>query len=196
MMSKLVYGVGWNDGKYLVFTEGGKTACYRVWGGMLERSYSPKIQEKQPTYNGCSVSENFKSYTYFHEWCLKQIGFGVKGFQLDKDLLVRGNKVYSESNCVFLPQEINKLLTKREACRGGLPIGVSLRPQWNRFSAQGTFGDFHKKHLGFFDSAQEAFIRYKQVKEAYIKFKAEQWKEFIDPRAYAALIAYEVLIAD
>jgi len=195
-MTKLIYGVGWNDGKYPVFTKQGKTACYRIWSGMLERSYCLKVQKKQPTYRNCSVSKDFKSYSYFHEWCLEQISFGQKGFQLDKDLLVRGNKVYSENTCLFLPSEINKILTKREACRGNLPIGVALRPKWNRFSAQGTFGNFHKKHLGFFGTAEEAFSVYKQVKESYIKFQAEQWKAFIDPRAYAALMAYEVLITD
>jgi hypothetical protein len=196
MMGKLICGVGWNDGKYRVFTEEGKTACYRVWTGLLERSYCLKVQEKQPTYRGCSVSENFKSYSYFHEWCLRQVGFGQKGFQLDKDLLIKGNKIYSEETCLFLPQEINKLLTKREACRGDLPIGVTVRLKGNRFSAQGTFGSYHKKHLGFFDSAEKAFLRYKQVKEAYIKLKAEQWKTFIEPRAYLALMSYEILITD
>ena len=57
-----------------------------------------------------------------------KIGFDNHGngnpFQLDKDLLVKGNKVYNESTCVFLPKEINSVLTKSTASRGDYLIGV------------------------------------------------------------------------
>jgi len=194
MMTKLIYGVGWNDGKYPATCNGKKTLSYGIWKSMLERVYYPKRRLKDLAYAGCSVGESFKSYSFFHEWCCQQIGFGCESFQLDKDLLRRGNKVYSDITCTFLPQEVNKLFTSRQACRGDLPLGVQRDK--DRFRAEGNFGSFHKRHLGSFATANEAFTRYKQVKEAYIKFKAEQWKEFIDPRAYAALIAYEVLITD
>lgn len=195
-MKDLLYGVGFNDGKYPVFVNGKKIAEYRLWQGILERCYSQRVQQKQPTYVGCSVSNKFKSYSYFHEWCQEQIGFGQKSFQLDKDLLVRGNKVYSEDTYLFIPRDLNILLTKREACRGDLPIGVSLSKDNSGFKSQGSFGTFHKKYLGYFPTAKEAFMRYRQVKESYIKFQAEQWREFIDPRAYEALMSYEVLITD
>lgn len=194
MMTKLIYGIGWNDGKYPATKRGKKTASYNIWKNMLERVYYPERRLKDLSYEGCSVSENFRSYSFFHEWCLRQIGFGNEGFQLDKDLLSLGNKLYSEDTCVFIPQEVNKLLTTRKACRGDLPIGVQKEGKY--FRSEGSFGTFHKRHLGSFPTAIKAFLRYKQVKEAYIKFKAEQWREFIDPRAYEALIAYEVLITD
>ena len=104
--------------------------------------------------------------------------------------------MYSEDTCLFIPRDLNILLTKREACRGDLPIGVSLSKDNSGFKAQGSFGTFHKKYLGYSPTAMEAFTRYRQVKEFYIKFRAEQWREFIDPRAYEALMSYEVLITD
>jgi hypothetical protein len=195
-MKDLLYDVGFNDGKYHAMVSRKPVKNYLSWQGMLRRCYDKKWQTRNPTYFGCSVSENFKSYSYYHEWCLNQIGFNGLDFQLDKDLLCKGNKVYSEDNCVFLPQEINKLLTTRKAVRGELPIGVSLSKDTSGFKSQGSFGTFHKKYLGYFPTAKEAFMRYRQVKESYIKFQAEQWRQFIDPRAYAALIAYEVLITD
>lgn len=194
MMAKLIYGVGWNDGKYPSAVGGVKVKSYITWWGLLRRCYDKKWQTLNPTYIGCSVNENFKSYSYYHEWCLNQVGFDSLDFQLDKDLLRKEGKFYSENNCLFLPQEINLLLTTGKAARGDFPIGV--RREGNKYRSEGTFGSFHKRYLGLFPTAKEAFIRYKQVKEAYIKFKAEQWKEFIDPRAYAALMAYEVLITD
>lgn len=193
IMVNLVYGVGINDRRYPSSINGKDAREYKLWHSTLERCYSPKSHKKCPTYIGCSVSENFKGYSYFHEWCQTQIGFGQEGFQLDKDLICKGNKVYSENTCLFLPKQLNTLLLASGASRGHLPVGVSVYR--DKFSAQCCTGK-SSKYIGYFQTIEEAFIRYKQVKEAYIKFKAEQWRQFIDPRAYAALMAYEVLITD
>lgn len=109
-MSKLICGVGVNSGFYPA-TVGGKTVKqYSLWKSMLHRVYNPKFLLLNPTYVGCEVSLNFKDYTYFHDWCNQQVGFGLEGFQLDKDLLFKGNKVYSEDTCVFIPSIINSTL--------------------------------------------------------------------------------------
>ena len=91
---------------------------------MLCRCYSDAIKKRCPTYIDCEVSDNFKRYEYFYEWCHKQIGFSNKDWHLDKDLLTKGNKVYSEEYCVFLPKEINLMLIKSTASRGEYLIGV------------------------------------------------------------------------
>ena len=116
--SPSVCGVGILGTKYPISEGGVLTKDYELWGSMLVRCYSDTYQKKQPTYKDCEVSENFKYYEYFYEWCQNQIGFGECGFQLDKDLLIKGNKVYSEDSCVFIPREINQVLIKREALRG------------------------------------------------------------------------------
>lgn len=79
---------------------------YRFWHGMLVRCYDEVFQGKNPTYKNCGVSDNFKSYKYFYDWCQFQKGFGLHGWQLDKDLLGDGF-LYSEGNCVFIPQRLN-----------------------------------------------------------------------------------------
>ena len=53
-----------------------------------------------------------------------------------------------------------------------------------------------QKHLGSFNCPMKAFSVYKKAKEAYIKQVAEQYKDVIDPRAYKALLEYEVNIED
>ena len=50
--------------------------------------------------------------------------------------------------------------------------------------------------MGFFNTELEAFNAYKKAKEAFIKEQASKFKSQIDPRAYNALMNYEVNITD
>jgi len=194
--SRLVHGVGYNDGKYSS-KDGNKTAyIYGKWQRMLERCYNDKSLIVKPTYIGCSVSDSFKEYTLFHEWYITQIGSEYQDWQLDKDLLIRNNKVYSEEYCVLLPKDINTLIIKNDARRGDWPIGVSKHKRDSTYSATCNYGKKIQKYLGSFDTPLQAFLCYKKAKEAYIKQVAEQYKSQIDPRAYKALIEYEVHITD
>ena len=115
--SPSVCGVGILGNKYPSKVNGRNTKEYVLWTSMLKRCYSDAYKSKYPTYEGCKVSGKFKSYEYFYEWCNEQVGFDNEGWHLDKDLLIKGNKVYSESACIFIPNEINLLLTKRTTSR-------------------------------------------------------------------------------
>ena len=194
--SPSVFGVGITGTKYQPTINGVNTKEYDLWHSMLERCYSYIYKKRQPTYEGCEVSDNFKSFEYFHEWCHNQIGFGECGFQLDKDLLTKGNKVYSENSCVFIPREINSLLIKREASRGEHLIGVYWSKTNKAFVAQVNKNKGKSEHLGFFNTEIEAFNAYKVAKEAFIKEQAEKWESQIDDRAYNALMSYTVEITD
>ena len=191
-----VYGVGILGTKYPSKVNGVKTKEYDLWNNMLKRCYSDNYKKKNPTYEGCEVSENFKHYSYFYEWCHKQIGFGVDGFELDKDLLIKGNKVYSENVCIFIPAEINSLLVKRVALRGEHLIGVYWSKTNKAFRARVNKNKGKPEHLGYFKTEIEAFNAYKQAKEAFIKEQANNWKSQIDERAYEALMKYTVEITD
>ena len=191
-----VYGVGILGTKYPSRVNGVQTKEYELWKGMLKRCYSDAYKKKRPTYEGCEVSDNFKSYEYFYEWCHSQIGFDNKGWQLDKDLLIKGNKVYSESTCVFLPAEINLLLTKRTASRGEHLIGVHWCKRDKAFIAKVNKNKGKQEYLGYFKTEIEAFNAYKEAKESFVKEQAEKWKSEIDPRVYKALMNYEVSVDD
>ena len=126
----------------------------------------------------------------------KKICFGLKDekgrpFALDKDILIKENKVYSEDTCCFVPQEINALFVKRDKLRGEYPIGVSFHKSRGMLRAT-----LNNKHLGYFNTVEQAFQVYKQAKEDYIKEVANKWKDQIDPRVYDALVSYQVEITN
>ena len=194
--SPSVFGVGVSGTKYPITVDGVNTKEYGLWYNMLRRCYSESFKKKQPTYEGCEVGDNFKSYVYFYEWCQNQIGFSNKDWQLDKDLLAKGNKIYSEDSCVFIPSEINTLLTKRTASRGEYLIGVYWSKTIKAFVARVNKSKGKQEYLGSFNTELEAFNAYKVAKEAFIKEQANKWKSQIDGRAYEALMNYEVNIDD
>ena len=194
--SPSVRGVGILGTKYPSKINGVKTKEYVLWSNMLERCYNGVYKKQRPTYGSCEVSENFKSYEYFYEWCNNQVGFSVDGFELDKDLLIKGNKVYSETTCVFLPREINLLLVKSTASRGEHLIGVSWDKRDMAFVARVRKNKGKQECLGSFKTELEAFNAYKTAKESFVKEQAEKFKSQIDERAYNALMNYEVGIDD
>ena len=194
--SPSVHGVGVTGTKYPSIISGVQTKEYTLWCSMLKRCYSDAIKKKQPTYEGCKVSDKFKSYEYFYEWCHEQVGFDNKDWQLDKDLLVKGNKVYSESTCVFIPREINQILVKCTASRGEYLIGVYWSKTNKAFVAMVSRSKGRSEYLGLFNTETEAFNAYKKAKEAFVKEQANKWKSEIDPRAYEALMKYTVEITD
>ena len=194
--SPSVYGVGILGTKYSSKINGVMTKEYTLWQSMLRRCYSDGFKKKQPTYVDCKCSENFKSYEYFYEWCRKQVGFTNEGWQLDKDLLGKGNKVYNENTCVFIPKEINQVLVKRENMRGKYPIGVYWSKTNKAFMARVNMNKGKYEYLGSFNTELEAFKVYKTAKESFIKEQAEKWKSQIDERAYNALMNYQVEIDD
>ena len=195
-LSPSVYSVGIVGIRYSTKENGKHTMEYGTWKNMLGRCYSEKGRQKLQSYDNCAVSENFKKYSYFYEWVNKQVGFGNIGFELDKDLLIKGNKIYSESTCVFIPSEINAILTKCTASRGEHLIGVSWCKRNNAFKATVRRNKGKPEYLGLFNTEIEAFDAYKQAKENYLKELANKWKGKIDDRAYNALMNYQVEITD
>ena len=194
---KLVHGVGINDADYAVTkyetigSADGKQKqklvwicpCYQAWVSMLERCYSAKLQERNPTYIGCSVSDNWLTFSVFKSWMEKQ---NFEGLHLDKDLLVEGNKVYSADTCVFVTQMVNTFTIDCGAARGAWLIGVYLYKRTGRFHSKcrNPFSG-EQEHLGYFDSEQQAH-------EAWSKRKLELAHELAaiqeDERVAKALI--------
>lgn len=194
--NKLVWGIGIKGNLYQTTENGKKLPVYALWSNMLLRN--TKLHwDKYPSYVGIGCSENFKFYSFFYEWCHKQRGFGNKDEKgktwcLDKDLLVRGNSIYSEDTCAFIPHRINMLVSLCSGNRGEYPIGVSWNKHTSKFVAQAGVGGGEKRYIGCFNTPQEAFQAYKTYKETLIKQVANEYKEQLDCRVYEALMNYEV----
>ena len=199
-----VYGVGYlGEGKYKIHDKNGKlTKCYNAWHDMLKRCYDTKYKEKHLTYIDCEVDEKWLCYQNFAEWYYKNY-YEVDGerIALDKDILHKGNKIYSPENCVFVPHNINLLFTKHDKARGKYPIGVYYNKRDKKFRAQCSVYDFEenktkRKHLGLYDTKEQAFEVYKEFKEKNIKEVADYYKGRIPDKLYDALYNYEVEIDD
>lgn len=147
-------------------------------------------QSNKPSYIGCK--SDFASFQDFTNWHVDQIGYNL-GFELDKDLLTKGNKIYSKDTCILLPGCLNVFFASRQSKSSPLPAGVRTHGTKYR-SAISRHGK--PSHIGVFNTPEEAFNVYKIAKESQARVLAEKWKSQIDPRAYEALMSYEVLITD
>ena len=194
-MTPLILGKGIVGAK--LSKEDRKHKAYKNWVRILKRCYDENQRHKHPTYLGCTVSELFLTYTNFRAWYVKQKNWDNPDFVLDKDLLCgKGGKIYSEDTCVFIPKEINSLLTTTKASRGNLPIGV-CKPHKGKTGFRACICKNGKDYeIGAFNTELEAFNAYKASREDYLKEKADKWKDFLDVKAYNALMNYQVEITD
>lgn len=168
----MIYNIGINDADYpvqikeeLPSTDGKRKQklvwiCpfYKTWKSMIVRCYSPKYQQKNPTYRDCTVCEEWLVFSKFKSW-MEQQEWEFK--HLDKDFIVAGNKLYSPETCIFIDQKLNKFLNDHSACRGDLPLGVCLYR--GKYQAQISVNGKQVK-LGFFDTAEQAHLAWKKEK--------------------------------
>ena len=118
---------------------------------------------------------------------------------LDKDILCKGNKVYSRETCIFVPQKINSLFVKSDKSRGKDPIGVYQLPNGNyQVRCGNSYGE--RIYLGLYSTKEEAFRVYKNYKEKVIKEVIDSYEGKIPEPFYSrlkeAMYNYEVEIDD
>ena len=196
------YGVGYlGEGKYKTKQNGKATKCYITWKDMLKRCYDSTYHKKHPTYKDCEVYNKWLNFQNFAKWYYENY-YEIEGkrMELDKDILVKGNKIYSPNTCVFAPHDINVLFTKSDKARGKYPIGVQYDKQTGKFRAKCNVYDFENKnkkiYLGLYNTPEEAFNSYKQFKEKNIKEVADYYKNKIPTKLYQAMYNYQVEITD
>ena len=180
-----VFGVGIND-------LDSKHPAYPTWHSIHRRSYSEVYHASKPTYEDVEVCSEWQIISNYAGWFLENY---VEGFQLDKDLIKPGNRIYCPEFCCFLPNEVNCALQNNRG-RNGLPPGVSIKAESGKYIAQlsmNTDGRRVSKHLLSTDSVQFAAEAYKVAKEEHISKLADKWKDSVSQQAYDSLKAYEVV---
>ena len=176
---------------------------YNKWQNMLKRCFDNKLKEKYPTYKSATCCDRWLCFANFLEdFAILKNEYNWSDNEkltLDKDILHKGNKIYSLENCVLVPQWINSLFTKRDNDRGEYPIGVSYNKQNKKYQAHCSVNG-KLKSLGYYNTIEEAFNAYKIAKKNEIKRVANDCvsKGFItkDSRLYKAMINYQVEIDD
>jgi len=191
----LVCGVGVNDWVGNVKVGGKLIMECQLWQNMLKRCFTDGFKQSRPTYKDVTCSKEWLSMTNFVNDVSKMKGFGLSGWCLDKDILQKGNKLYSKDTCCFVPQEVNLLLIKSDKSRGEYPVGVCFHKATGKFRARLKM-EGKAKFLGYFNTPEEAFQAYKLAKEAYIKAVAQKWQHLLDERVYSALMTYDVSVDD
>lgn len=194
-----IFGVGINDYEGQVKVNGVHIQSYTIWRDMLKRLYGPDANEKKPSYKNVKICDEWLYFTSFKDWFDSHEIYFHKRWHLDKDLLCRtlglDYKIYSPDTCVFLPPEINGALATQPKYRTDLPIGIR-RAESGKYHATLCSGLLNSKHLGTFNTINEAFMAYKKAKEIWLKYLANKYKTELDPRAYDAMVSYKVNIDD
>lgn len=195
-----VYGIGYlGEGKYKINNNTGKASKeYEYWKSMIGRCYDEKTQGKRPTYKECTVCNEWLNFQNFAEW-FNENYYEVDGEKmcLDKDILFKGNKVYSPDTCLIVPNRINTLFISNYRTRGNYKIGVSKVSNPNnpkQYQARITNGKYNINKC--FYTELEAFNWYKKEKEKLIKEIADNYKDKIPKYIYDVLYSYEVEITD
>lgn len=192
---RVIRGVGYIGEKY--FKNRKKHYSYEVWRGIIQRCYDTKYKNKYTTYNKCELCKEWECFENFKEWYDKNY-YKIEGQRMciDKDILFKGNKIYSPKTCCIIPQEINKLFTKTDKLRGKYPIGVVYDKDANKFIAECNIGHKKQMKIGRYNTVEEAFMAYKICKENYIKQVADKYKGIIPNNVYNAMYNYRVEITD
>ena len=195
------FGMGYlGEGKYKTRENGKKTDKYIIWCGILRRCYDPKFQEKEPTYKGCKVEDYLLNFQHMCEW-LENNYYEIPGekMELDKDILCKGNKIYSRETCIFVPKRINSLFVKRGNARGDTSIGVDQLSSGN-YEVRCNDGYGKRIYLGTYSTEEEAFQIYKEYKEKVIKEIIDSYEGKIPEPFYSrlreAMYNYRVEIDD
>ena len=195
------FGKGYlGEGKDKMSIDGKITDEYNIWYNALRRCYNPKLQEKRPTYKGSRVEDYLLNFQHMGEW-IENNYYEVpeEVMCLDKDILYKGNKIYSRDTCIFVPERINLLFVKSNKARGKDPIGVDQLPSGN-YKAYCNDGYGKQIYLGTYPTKEEAFRVYKNYKENLIKRTIDFYEGKISEPHYSrlktAMYNYEVEMDD
>ena len=190
----LRYGWGINDYDGFTIQHGKLDIAYSHWTSMLERCFVH--ERKSKSYVKCKICDEWKYFSNFRKWFYENYNPNVSDCQIDKDIIIKGNKLYSPDTCCLIPSRINLLFVQRGEGRGKSYNGVE-KIKKSRFRATLSNGKENVK-IGIYDTAEDAFYAYKKAKEDNVKSYADNYysRGLIDKRVYDALYRYKINMND
>ena len=101
-MKPSVLGVGFlGYGKYKTANKRIHTNEYVAWRNMIARCYDESLRNKYPTYHDCTVCDDWLNFQNFARWYQDNVPNNYECWEVDKDILNDGNRVYSPETCKF-----------------------------------------------------------------------------------------------
>lgn len=139
------------------------------------------------TYVDCKMDVRWESLQDFSEF-YHSCPYRQDGWELDKDLIVPGNRIYGPDTAAYVPVEINAFIKTRKR-KAHLPMGVNVNRAF--FSAAIRI-DGKETYLGNFVTPEEAYVAYKEAKEKEASRLADKYDGLVDPRVIEALRNFKV----
>lgn len=183
------YGCAINDADYVTqpYINGIKEVCpaYQTWVNMLKRCLDANRKAVQPTYKDVIVCEEWLLFSNFRAWWINNY---TEGYHLDKDLLVKGNQLYSPETCVYVPRWLNAFTTNRAACRGKYKVGVDYNKKSGKFQSRCWNPKVGKREqLGLFMTENDAYSSWLSRKlEIALELKSEM--DLINMKIYPNVV--------
>jgi hypothetical protein len=169
------------------------TKSYKIWHGMITRCYdtSNNGNNKKRAYSDCKVCDEWLNYSNFKKWFDKNY-YEIPNctMNLDKDIKIVGNRIYSPNSCIFISNDINTLFVSH--CKQKyfeLPTGVILRR--GKYSAHYMFND-KRIIVNGFDTIEEAENEYINGLLRNLKNKLLKYKEYIPTKVYNIINEYDI----
>lgn len=186
---RIVSGVGVLDIKGVFLHGKVVEQSYKTWACMIDRCYSKTNFSSKTYYSDCFVCDEWLYYSNFKKWFDDGENGYIDGYELDKDIIKDGNRIYCPEFCCFVPQEINKSVVAKRNKKNKYKRGVGYDKKRNKY-----LGIMPNSKFKRFDTEEEAYQFYKTTKEKHIKELAIKYysRGYITKKVYESLMAYTV----
>lgn len=164
---KSIFGIGYiGDGKYMTQVDGKKQLVYQVWVSMIERCCVEEKRDKHKAYEKSELCLEWHNYQNFAEWFENNsYDIGNERLHLDKDIMYKGNTIYSPYHCILVPQIINEQFKSHSGREKKIDTDL---PYTIRRTATGYSATYRGKTLGIYKTVDECISVYLSKKKEYL----------------------------
>lgn len=179
-----------------------KKKLEQLWSNMNTRCYNDNYHEERPSYTECTICDEWldeeTGKQNFFDWCCENFYVidGEDTVQLDKDILIKGNKVYSPDTCIFAPKKINDMFGgSSKKSDNDLPKGVSRSKKTGKYKPL-VYVEGRQVNVGMYDTPEKAWEVYACHRKCAIIAMADKYKGLIPDALYQAMMNWEISIDD